>query len=91
MNKTELLDRWTTVHSEELYGIKNWGNDYFVISEKGEVNVTPYKQKQTARISLMDIVSGLEERGFEMPVLLRFENLLDSQIAFLNDSFRKRY
>ncbi len=88
MNKTELLDRWTTVHSEELYGIKNWGNDYFVISEKGEVNVTPYKQKQTARISLMDIVSGLEERGFEMPVLLRFENLLDSQIAFLNDSFR---
>ena len=89
MNKTELLDRWTTVRSEELYGIKNWGNHYFSISEKGEVVVTPHKQqKSSINISLMDIVSGLEERGFEMPVLLRFENLLDSQIAFLNESFR---
>ena len=88
MNKTELLDRWTTVHSEELYGVKNWGNHYFSISEKGEVVVTPNRQQKSSRISLMDVVSGLEERGFEMPVLLRFENLLDSQIAFLNESFR---
>lgn len=84
MNKTELLDRWTESRSEELYGIKNWGADYFTISDKGEVNVNPYKKTP---VSLMDIVSGLKDRGFDMPVLLRFENLLDSQIAFLNKSF----
>lgn len=89
MNKTELLDRWTINHSKELYGIKNWGNDYFSISEKGEVTVTPGKSAGNLKASLMDIVSGLEERGFEMPVLLRFENLLDAQIAYINNSFRK--
>lgn len=84
MNKTELLDRWTESRSEELYGIKNWGAEYFTISDKGEVNVNPYKKTP---VSLMDIVSGLKDRGFDMPVLLRFENLLDSQIAYLNKSF----
>ncbi|HEX2947533.1 MAG TPA: biosynthetic arginine decarboxylase [Clostridia bacterium] len=88
MNKTELLGRWTKEKSEELYGIKNWGAGYFSISDKGEVLVNPYKDSDSA-ISLMDIISGVRERGLDMPVLLRFENLLDSQISYLNNSFRK--
>ncbi|NTW71477.1 MAG: biosynthetic arginine decarboxylase [Eubacteriaceae bacterium] len=88
MNKTELLGRWTKQKSEELYGIKNWGAGYFSISENGEVLVNPYKDKSAA-VSIMDIISGVLERGLEMPVLLRFENLLDSQISFLNNSFNE--
>ena len=89
MNKAELLGRWTKEKSEELYGIKNWGAGYFSISEKGEVLINPYKDNEGAAISLMDIISGVRERGLDMPVLLRFENLLDSQISYLNESFRK--
>ena len=40
-------------------------------------------------VSLIDIISGVRERGLDMPVLLRFENLLDSQISYLNNSFRE--
>lgn len=87
MNKTELLGRWTKEKSEELYGIKNWGAGYFSISDTGEVLVNPYKEDESVAISLMDIISGVRERGLDMPVLLRFENLLDSQISFLNNSF----
>ena len=81
MNKAELLGRWTKEKSEELYGIKNWGAGYFMISDKGEVLVNPYKDNKETSISLMDIISGVRERGLDMPVLLRFENLLDSQIS----------
>ncbi|PKM54717.1 MAG: arginine decarboxylase [Firmicutes bacterium HGW-Firmicutes-5] len=88
MNKTELLGRWTKEKSEELYGIKNWGSTYFSISDEGEVLVNPYSDKKSA-VSLMDIVSGVKDRGLDMPVLLRFENLLDSQITYLNESFAK--
>jgi arginine decarboxylase len=88
MNKTEPLGRWTKEKSEELYGIKSWGAGYFSISDKGEVLVNPYKDNGSA-ISLMDIISGVLERGLDMPVLLRFENLLDSQISYLNDAFIK--
>lgn len=87
MNKTDVLSRWTKEKSEELYGIKNWGAGYFSISDKGEVVVTPYRD-QTLGVSIMDIISGIRERGMDMPVLLRFEDLLDAQIAFLNESFR---
>lgn len=88
MNKVEVLTRWTKAKSEELYGIKNWGSRYFSISDAGEVLVNPFSDKESA-VSLMEIVSGVKERGLDMPVLLRFENLLDAQIAYLNDSFNK--
>ena len=87
MNKAELLGRWNREKSEELYGIRNWGADYFSISESGDVLVNPYKDSQFSGIRIMDIISGVKERGMDMPVLLRFENLLDSQISFLNNSF----
>ncbi len=87
MNKPEILGRWTREKSEELYGIKNWGNGYFSISDKGEVMVSPYKDDESSSISIMDIISGIRERGLDMPVLLRFENILDSQISFINNSF----
>lgn len=89
MIKSEPLGRWNKEKSEELYGIKNWGAGYFSISDKGEVVVNPYKDDDSSAISIIDIISGVLERGLEMPVLLRFENLLDSQISYLNNSFRK--
>ena len=89
MIKSEPLGRWNKEKSEELYGIKNWGAGYFSISDKGEVVVNPYKEDSSTAISIIDIISGVLDRGLEMPVLLRFENLLDSQISYLNNSFRK--
>ncbi len=86
MNKPEVLGRWTKQKSEEAYGIKNWGGDYYHISDQGEVIVKPHKNADSG-VSLMDIVSGVKDRGFDMPVLLRFENLLDARISYLNESF----
>jgi arginine decarboxylase len=88
MNKIDVLGRWTKEKSEEIYGIKNWGSRYFSVSNKGEVLVNAHKTTDSA-VSLMDIIAGVKDRGMDMPVLLRFENILDAQIAFLNDSFNK--
>jgi arginine decarboxylase len=89
MIKSEPLGRWNKEKSEELYGIKNWGAGYFSISEGGNVVVDPFLKHDFTAVSLIDIISGVRERGLDMPVLLRFENLLDSQISYLNNSFRE--
>lgn len=89
MSKPTMLDRWTKEKSEELYGIRNWGAGYFSVSKNGEVQVNPNKGNNETAVSLMNIISGIIDRGLEMPVLLRFENLLDSQISYLNDSFNE--
>lgn len=81
------FERWTIENSIDTYGIQSWGAGYFNISEKGEVIVTPEGKNTGPEVSLMDIISGIRARGMHMPVLLRFENILDSQIKLLHDSF----
>lgn len=69
MNKTEILGRWTKEKSEELYGIKSWGANYFSVSDKGEVLVNPYQANDSGAVSLLDIISSVHARGLEMPVV----------------------
>ncbi|TCK62020.1 biosynthetic arginine decarboxylase [Seleniivibrio woodruffii] len=85
----EKCKNWTIQDSEELYGINKWGADYFQINPIGDVTVTPFGKGNNARISLYDIVQEIEERGMSMPVILRIENILGSQIKLLHETFRK--
>lgn len=89
MNNKQLLDRWTKVKSEDLYNIKNWSAKYFSINDDGEVTVNPFRRDDESAVSLMNIISGLKDGGIDAPVLLRFENILDSQITFINTTFKK--
>jgi len=88
MKNEDILNRWSVDKSAELYSIKDWGNGYFHVSEEGEVTVSAPVNGKTVSVSLMNIIKGIEDRGMTMPVLLRIENLLDSQITRLNESFR---
>ncbi|MBE0598199.1 MAG: biosynthetic arginine decarboxylase [Desulfuromonadales bacterium] len=80
---------WTADDSARLYGIRDWGAGYFDLNAQGEVAVKVAFPTGGVTVSLMDIVSGIAQRGHAMPVLLRIENLLDAQIALLNDAFRR--
>lgn len=82
------LDRWTTEEARELYGINAWGRDYFDISETGEAQVYLRDGDKTRPVSLAGVIADLNERGIQAPILLRFKDLLDSQITKLNESFR---
>ncbi len=84
----DAFEHWTARDSADLYGIKDWGAGYFDINEKGELVVTAFGPKGPA-VSLMEIVNGIQERGMDMPVLLRLRNILDTQIRLLHASFRK--
>jgi len=87
--KRDLVSGWTTAESAELYGIRSWGAGYFDVGDDGTVHVmVPFGEKRVGA-SLMSIIAGMRQRGVRMPVLLRIENLLDSQISLLNDSFNR--
>jgi arginine decarboxylase len=76
---------WSVEQSAEVYGINNWGADYFSVSESGEVIVHPHGNG--VGVSLRKIVDGLIDRGLDMPVLLRFSDILDSRIKQLHEGF----
>ncbi|MEY4484119.1 MAG: biosynthetic arginine decarboxylase, partial [Verrucomicrobiota bacterium] len=78
---------WTLEDSAKTYGIRDWGNDYFDISPKGEVVVKLRDGTKTKAVSLPDIVRGMRERGMQLPVLIRFGDLLRWRIEELNEGF----
>ncbi|MBN2704048.1 MAG: biosynthetic arginine decarboxylase [Pontiellaceae bacterium] len=85
--KNKDTESWSVEQSAELYGINNWGDDYFSVSRKGEVLVHPHING--VGVSLYKIIDGLDDRGFDMPVLLRLSDILDSRIQKLHESFAK--
>lgn len=87
MAKTSALQRWSIEDSADLYGIRNWGVGYFDVAQNGDVVICPYGKSKSVRVSIPDIIRGLRERGLDMPVLLRVENILESQISLLHSSF----
>ena len=89
MIKPEMLQRWTADNAVELYGVRNWGAGYFDVSPGGELLVRPGGNGSTVTVSLPEVVRGLHERGLATPLLLRFDDILDSRIAALNESFQR--
>ncbi len=83
---------WTPGRSAELYGVDDWGHRFFGVNEAGHATVRLADDRSddgATGVSLHDLVDGLRERGTELPMLLRFRDLLHSRIAELNESFRE--
>lgn len=84
---TDFFERWTVDKSSELYRVAEWGGGYFRVSENGDMLVQPSPKATDRAVSIPEIVEGLKDRGLDMPVLLRIENILDAQISDLNETF----
>ncbi|MBN2444118.1 MAG: biosynthetic arginine decarboxylase [Spirochaetales bacterium] len=87
--KKNILEKWTYKDSAELYGIRYWGNRYFSISEKGEVTVSLQDSGEKKTISILSIINEMRERGLSMPILLRFQNLLNDRLKLIHNTFSK--
>jgi len=80
---------WDNQQSSQLYGVRDWGADYFDISNDGNAVATVQFGEKTVQVPLIDIVEGMKERGLEMPAVLRIDNLLDQRIKQLNEAFAR--
>ncbi len=77
---------WTVRDSAELYNIAAWGAGYFLINEKGHVEVRP-NNGQGPTVDLLDLVQDLERRGLRTPLLIRFSDILASRVRGLCAAF----
>ncbi|MEM6688629.1 MAG: biosynthetic arginine decarboxylase [Planctomycetota bacterium] len=79
--------QWSVVDSASLYGINRWGEGYFGINPTGSVQVQPFGDGVQA-IDLRGLVDELGKQGLELPVLLRFNDILRDRIKRVHTSFR---
>ena len=87
--KPKKENSWSPDKSAELYGVDNWGHGFFGVNKQGHVTVKLTDEDTTAEVSLFEVIECLRDRGTDLPVLLRFRDLLHSRITELNESFRQ--
>ncbi len=91
MTQMELMKdmkQWTVQDSADTYNISNWGKGYFGINGDGHVVVHPTKRPEQA-IDLKKLVDELILRGINLPVLVRFTDILKHRVGDLNDAFKQ--
>jgi arginine decarboxylase len=73
---------------EEIYGLENWGAGYFSVSRKGHllVHVQP---GQGHGVDVKAVVDTLSTQGLHPPLLLRFPQIISSQIIRLHEAFAR--
>lgn len=84
-----MTSNWNINKAKALYGVDEWGVGYFDVNNQGQLEIKTKIEQRNARVAINDIVNGIRARGLDLPVLLRVENLLDSQVGSLYKSFAK--
>ncbi len=82
------MPKWTIEEAREHYNISGWGAGYFDINPKGNIVVRPNHQNKHD-IDLKDLVDDIQSKGYSLPVLIRFSDILKASIANLANSFQR--
>src|SRR5690606_24115043 len=88
--RSDLLHKWTVEDSLELYNVRKWGAGFFGVNERGNVSVSP-RGADGPSFDLKELVDELRERGIELPMLIRFSDILRTRIEQLNTAFSKAF
>ncbi|MCC6954521.1 MAG: biosynthetic arginine decarboxylase [Deltaproteobacteria bacterium] len=73
--------------SSALYGIENWGGEYFGINSAGHVTVSP-NGANGPKLDLYELSRAVEARGIEIPVLFRFNGILRHRVKTIYQAFQ---
>ena len=82
------MPKWTIEEAREHYNINGWGAGYFDINSKGNI-VVRSNRKSHHDIDLKELVDDIQAKGYSLPVLIRFSDILKASISNLANSFSK--
>ena len=82
------MGKWTIEDSRDLYNIRGWGLEYFDINNEGHVIIKPQNGSNHS-IDLKELVEDIQAKGYSLPALIRFSDILKASIAKLANAFNK--
>ncbi len=80
------IKNWSTADAADLYEVARWGNGYFSVGPNGNLFVHPDKDP-TRSIDLKHLVDRLQIRGIDLPILLRFAEILQHRLGEMHRAF----
>ena len=79
---------WTIEDSVKTYGVDIWGADFFTLNQQGHIEITPRGVKGP-RLDLYKVITNLSKQNIRLPVLIRFPDIIRSQMDKLVTCFDK--
>src|SRR5438128_3983353 len=83
----ELIEKWKVQDAAEMYGIRHWSKGYFSINKLGHVTVHPNKRPDES-VDLKELIDQLQARGIQLPILLRFTDILRHRVGEIHEAFK---
>lgn len=84
----EASKQWSPSDSNDLYEVSRWGNGFFSIGDNGHIHVHPDRDPARS-IDMKELIDRLQARGFDLPILLRFNGILQERLREIHDAFAK--
>ncbi len=81
------MKTWSISHSRQLYNIERWSQGYFDINEAGHVCAYPRGQNTHKAVDLWALSQQLQAQDLNLPVLVRFADVLQHRIEQLYEVF----
>ena len=82
-------ETWSIEDAERTYGVSSWGGGYFKIGNNGNVHVIPDLNHADMKIDFAAVLQEIADENIQFPVVVRFHDVLRSQVVSLNESFRE--
>jgi arginine decarboxylase len=80
---------WSIEDAERTYGVSSWGGGYFKIGENGNIQVSPDPKNENIKIDFKSVIDEISLEGIQFPVVIRFHDILRSQVVGINECFNK--
>jgi arginine decarboxylase len=77
---------WSIKDAEKLYNMAGWGQGFFRVNAEGHVAVHP-DPKNGTQLDLYRLALDLNAQGVQLPLLIRFSDILQSRIQLLASEF----
>ena len=82
------MSEWSIEQAEELYGVKRWSAGYFSVGDNGNIQVHANHRLPDVSIDLKEVIDEMVAEGIQFPAVIRFHDVLRSQVEILNETFR---
>ena len=79
-------ENWSVADSTDLYEVARWGNGYFSIANNGNLLVHPDRNPKR-HVDLKKLIDRLQVRGIDLPILLRFGEILQHRLQEIHQAF----
>ncbi|NQZ57400.1 MAG: arginine decarboxylase, partial [Lentisphaeraceae bacterium] len=79
-----MVNTWDPV---DYYGVERWSDNYFSINSLGNVCAEPHGRESSTNIDLFEIVQEALSQGVEFPAVIRFHDILRTQVSKINQAF----